>query len=566
MTLLPAIAGLALATGGLGVWFGRKTAPVPAPPYFQRLTFRPGQVYSARLAPDGETILYSAKWGNGPVGLFSTRAHTRGERPLALPDALILAISSREELALLLRPRHFAVGAFEGTLARAPMAGGATREILEGVVAADWSPDGKDLAVVHVVGEQYRLEYPVGQVLYAPDPPVWLSNVRVSPAGDWIAFQEHPVARENGGSVAVVDRQGRKRTLASGFGDLFGLSWSPKGEEVWFAANRTGRMLAQQIQAVSLSGQRRLVAEMLAPFEIFDVSPAGQVLGSTYNGGTEVRARARGASEEVELSAADYAFLSDLSDDGKFVLGTDTGEGGGANFSFYVQGTDGSPPVWLGEGDGQALSPDGRFALAVLTHAQPQRLMVVPVGAGESRALEPGNVVQYQRAVWDHSGRRVVFSGTDGQKVTRLYVQDVAGGPPRAVTRDDVSLGKIGRPVSPDDQRVVAVGPGEIPALYPLAGGEAVAIPGLDVLDVPLCWTPMGVLSWWRAMRTAKTSVPRIERLDVASGKTRPWNRIARAAPSGLMSARILVTPDGEAYAYGYIRAQVDLYLTSELR
>ena len=180
MTLLPAVAGLALAMGGLGAWLGRKTAPVPAPPYFQRLTFRPGQVYSARLAPDGETILYSAKWGNGSVGLFSTRAHTRGERPLALPDALILAISSREELALLLRPRHFAVGAFEGALARAPMAGGAPREILEGVVDADWSPDGKDLAVVHVVGERYRLEYPVGQVLYALDPPGWLSNLRVS--------------------------------------------------------------------------------------------------------------------------------------------------------------------------------------------------------------------------------------------------------------------------------------------------------------------------------------------------------------------------------------------------
>jgi Tol biopolymer transport system component len=567
MAFLPAIVSLALVAGALGVWFGRKTAPVPAPPYFQRLTFRPGQVYSARFAPDGETILYSAKWGNGRVGLFSTRAHTRGERSLSLPDALILGISSREELALLLRTQHIAIGAFEGTLARAPMAGGATREILERVIAADWSPDGKDLAVIHVVeGERHQLEYPVGQVLYSPDPPVWLSNVRVSPNGDSIAFQEHPVPGDNGGSLALVDRKGRRRTLASGLGDLAGLSWSPKGEEVWFATNRAGRMTAQQIQAISVSGQRRVLAELPANCEVLDVSRTRQVLGSLYNGGTEVRARARGASEEVELPAADYAFLSDLSDDGKFVLGTDTGEGGGPNFSFYVQKTDGSPPVWLGEGDGQTLSPDGRFALAVLAHAQPQRLTMVPVGAGESRILEPGGVVQYQRAVWDHTGRRVVFSGTDGQKVTRLYVQDVAGGAPRAVTRDDVRLGRLGRPVSPDDQGVVAVGPDEIPAIYPLAGGEPLAVPGLGALDVPLCWTPDGRALIVARYEESEDVVPRVEWLEVKTGKTRPWSRLARAAPSGLMSARVLVTPDGESYAYGYLRAQIDLYLSSELR
>src|SRR5436190_21698770 len=109
-----------------------------------------------------------------------------------------------------------------------------------------------------------------------------------------------------------------------------------------------------------------------------------------------------------------------MSDDGKLVLGTDIGENAGPNFRFYVQQTDGSPALWLGEGDGQALSPDGRLALAVLAHTQPQQLIIVPTGAGETRTLEPGVVTQYKRAVWDTTGRRVVFSGIDEENSERV--------------------------------------------------------------------------------------------------------------------------------------------------
>ncbi len=54
-----------------------------------------------------------------------------------------------------------------------------------------------------------------------------------------------------------------------------------------------------------------------------------------------------------ELPAADLSFLADLSDDGTQILGTDTGQGGGPRYAFYLQKTDGSPPVWLGEGTGK---------------------------------------------------------------------------------------------------------------------------------------------------------------------------------------------------------------------
>jgi hypothetical protein len=209
-------------------------APELAAPSYQRLTFRVGMIRTARFAADGETIVYGAIWGRSPLELFTTRATTRGSRPLGLKDTVILAISSREEMALLLRPRQLSFGASEGTLARAPLAGGTPREVIEGVLAADWSPDGKELAVVHVIGDRCRLEYPLGKVLYAPEPPGWISSLRVSRTGERVAFSEHPVADDLRGGVSIVGLSEPRRSLTSGFSSVTDVHWSPSGDEVWF--------------------------------------------------------------------------------------------------------------------------------------------------------------------------------------------------------------------------------------------------------------------------------------------------------------------------------------------
>ena len=156
-----------------------------------------------------------------------------------------------------------------------------------------------------------------------------------------------------------------------------------------------------------------------------------------------------------------------------------------------------------------------------------------------------------------------MIAGIDAKDEERLYVQDLASGPPRPVTGDGVTLHKVGRPVSPDGRRVVALGPDDVPALYALADGEPTPVPGLGANDVPLCWTADG-----RELMVARYAEkpPRVERVDVVSGRTRPWTRFGRSLPSGLWGqSRLLVTPDGESYAYGYARKMSDLYLSSPL-
>jgi tRNA A-37 threonylcarbamoyl transferase component Bud32 len=556
--------GVLLPAAAVGLWAARRPVRPVEPPTFQRLTFRLGDLISARFAPDQETILYSAEWGGRPMEVFSTRSTARGSRPLGIRDARLLSISAKEELALLLHPRIVGLWIHQGTLARAPLAGGSPREVLDDVIDADWSPDGTDLAVIHVADDGHsRIEFPIGRVLYDPEPPTWLSTLRVSTGGHGIVFFEHKVANDNQGDVRLIDARGSVSTLSAGYSALNGLAWAGDAPEVRFTAARTGGS-PQQLYGMTLGGSGRVLVAVGGLLHLVDASRSGRALfrrGTTW---TETHARRKGAPEETELAAADLSSLVDLSDDGQIVLGADAGDGSGPNGSFYVQKTDGSEAVWLGEGDGQALSPDGRFALAVISRTTPQQLLVVPTGAGEAKVLPPGPVVHYQRAAWAPSGREVLFAGAERERAMRLYVQDLAAGLPRAVTPERVELLRAGKPVSPDGRRVVAIGADGVPALYPLAGGDPLSVPGLAETDIPLCWTTDG-----RELIVARyeSSPPRVERVEVATGRTRPWTGLRRSRPSGLLGDyRVLVTPDGAAYAYSYFRSMTDLYLVTGLK
>ncbi len=140
-TALAAAALIALgAAAGIFAVARRLERRAPAPS-FHRQTFRRGFIASARFAPDGQTIVYSAAWDGNPIGMFTTRAGSTQSSPLSLPSADVFSISSSGEMALLL---HRPPG-IPDMLARAALAGGAPREILANVVDADWTPDGKNL-------------------------------------------------------------------------------------------------------------------------------------------------------------------------------------------------------------------------------------------------------------------------------------------------------------------------------------------------------------------------------------------------------------------------------------
>ncbi|MGZ5382268.1 MAG: protein kinase domain-containing protein, partial [Thermoanaerobaculia bacterium] len=212
---LPAVAAfvVALAAGlfaGRVIWKG-----TPAfPPSFKRLTYGRGPVWSARFAPDGQMIVYAASWdGAQKPQLYSVRAESPESLRLALPSGRVESVSKNGEM-LILNLLQFSAGyARIGTLSQTPLSGSAPRDLLEDVGHADWSPDGGAIAVGRAPQWRYRLEFPAGKVLY--ETTGWISHPRISPKGDAVAFLDHPLFGDDRGSVAIVDRSGKKTTLST---------------------------------------------------------------------------------------------------------------------------------------------------------------------------------------------------------------------------------------------------------------------------------------------------------------------------------------------------------------
>jgi DNA-binding winged helix-turn-helix (wHTH) protein len=71
---------------------------------FQRLSFGRGMIFSARFAPDGQSVVYGAAWDGKPFQLFWTRTGSLESRSLGV-EADILAISPSGEMAISLPVR-----------------------------------------------------------------------------------------------------------------------------------------------------------------------------------------------------------------------------------------------------------------------------------------------------------------------------------------------------------------------------------------------------------------------------------------------------------------------------
>jgi Tol biopolymer transport system component/predicted Ser/Thr protein kinase len=531
---------------------------------FQQLTFRRGTIDSARFAPDGHSIVYGAYWDGQPLQLFSVRPESPESSPLSVPGAEILSISGGGEMALLLDPRPNVGWASAGTLARAPLESGTPRELLEMIQEADWNPEGSALAVVRAeTGGGSRLEYPAGKVLYQTDG--WLSHPRFSPQGDAIAFAEHPVKGDDRGHVSLVDLQGNKRDLTGEYpGGAQGIAWTPVGDEVWYTASESGTNF--ELRAVSRrGGPSRLLLRVPGRLTLQDISRHGRVLltGDTIH--PSVMIQRADSDRERDVAWLDLSDARDLSPDGTWVLLTEAGVGSRTEGA-YLRKTDGSPAVRIGDGFGYGLSPDGKWALSVVMD-QPQKLFLLPTGAGEPRVLPRGKFAAYAgvTATWFADSRRFVLSSRQGLQ-RQLYIQDIQGGEPRAISGSEGLTSFVGRSLSPDQKYMAAINTNDRKIrIVPIEGGSPRLVPGVDPDEQPAGWTADGrSLYIYRPNTEAPTKVYLV---DVASGQRKLWKQIMPADPAGTYGIDgLVVNQDGKSYAYNLWRVLSDLYVVDGLK
>jgi eukaryotic-like serine/threonine-protein kinase len=545
---LMGVAGLALYSKGekAGLRSAAKTT-------FRQMSFRPQAIFQAGFMPDGETIVYSAALEGNVPELFVIRPEYPEPRPLGLPRTHLLSISSKGELAVLTNARSVAQRLFTGTLARVSLGGTAPREILEDVRQADWSPDGSELAILRTAEGKDRLEFPIGKVLY--ETAGYLSDLRVSPRGDKIALFEHPRQWDDSGSVIVVDLEGKRTVLSGDYWGEEGLSWSQAGDEVLFTASTAGN--AQTLYGVDLSGRRRVALRSAGGLTMHDVSRTGHWLVTRDDIRAEISVLAPGANAERDLSWLDNSVQPFLSRDGSILLFDDESAAGGPNTEVCLRKTDGGPVVRLGEGSPWGLSPDGKWALAIVS--TPPQLVIYPTGPGEVRRLPRGDVA-YQTAGWFPDGKSVLVCGYELGKASRCYAQDLSGGLPRPVTPEATTNGTV----SPDGRQILYSKPGGTWLIQPVGGGTAQAVPGLTADDQVIRWSADGQSVY--VYRPA--NVPfRLERLDLASGRRILIREVAPADRTGVIRALgAALTDDTKSYAYSYERMTSQLFVVEGAR
>jgi len=529
---------------------------VPPPPLYHRLTFQRGAIWGARFTPDGGTIVYGAAWDGGVSRLYSLRADNLLSSPLDLPNAFLLSLSSQSELALARDPIQATTLQIVGTLARAQLSGGAPRDVESGVSFADWSPDGKGLAVVRDVGGRADLFYPDDHLVYASTG--WVSHPRFSPDGKWIAFLDHPNAGDDG-SVMVISVDGRtKRTLAPGFSTVQGLAWRPDGREIWFTGTPEGA--ARYLSAVTLTGKSRIVQRVPGQLSLHDIARDGRVLLGEDELRGNAFALAPGESRDRELSALDDTGATGLTPDGKLLLSSETGEGGGDSGFVYIRRTDGSAPILLGPGVSGGLSFDGAWAAACSVDGA--KLMLYPTGAGKPRLVET-SIGRMIRPNFVGSSLNVVVRGSEKGHGPRLFIVDTNTGAARPISDEGIPFTSV-LPSSPDGTRILGRGLDDRPTIYSISGGKPVTVPNSERRESGAGWSADGQ-SVYVYRREGGSSV--VSRIDLAGGKRELWKTITAPDSAGITGvAPVMVVQDGKSYAYGVVRILSTLYLADGLR
>ncbi len=538
------LAGILLGLG-LRISYERRYSPPPEPPSYRRLTFRRGDVTSAKFAP-GDTVVYSAEWDGAPSTLFSAQPGNREAQALALPSARVLAIAPSGEMAILLG------GEDVGTLARVPFGGGAPREVLEGVSGADWGPDGESLAVVRAVGGKFRLEYPIGTVLYETErrPPMM---PRVSADGKLVAFFDFDV--EVGDyALCVIGANHPRQVLSRGWRAIGALNWSSDNHEVWFSGGQPGGDPA--LYAVTLSGTQRLVSQTGGMIVMQDVARDGRVLLTTVNSRLGIHYLPPNGAPQRDLAWLDSSLMYDLSNDAQSLVFVELSSGQGRNSAIYMRKTDGSPAVQLGSGNRPSLSPDGKWVACIHHEGGSSSLMLLPTGPGESRFPKIDDM-HFDGVEWFPDNKHILFTGNETGHATRTWMYDLETNKSTPLTPE----GTRGTRVSPDGKWFITVDPHKL-LLSPVGGGDSRTVTDLQGESV-VRWSGDGRYIFLQQREPASI---KISRLEVATRRKEPWLVVKVPEPGAQFFGPLALSADGKACATTFQRDLANLFLVRGLK
>ena len=527
----------------------------PEQVHTRQITFQRGQTGPARFAADN-SIVYAAQWESGPRALYITGTLSPESRMLGFTGLNLASISKMGELALF---KPAGTGNIRGQeLFLAPMNGGGPVRFDDNITGADWSADGRTLAVVRAVDGANQLEAPPRTVLYRT--PGWIGDVRWEPNGQRIAFIEHPLRHDDGGAVKLFDRNS-VRALTPEWASARGLSWNPPEHEIWFTAASEGSH--HSLWAVSPRGGLRQVAQYPGSFVLRDIAPNGTLLLNRETRRLEMGGLLAGDERERALSWLDWSRVQSISADAKLVLFDESGEAVGLHPVAYLYDRDSNRTEKIGEGGAMGISPDGRSVL-LLDSENRKRLRLAPVGGGAAVPV-PETSLTYQWARFLPNNTEALALAEDPAVALGLYRIHLRKSvePLRIVS----SMMIRNLAVSPDGDRVAVLTPAGQVLLYSTSASNQSVDPQLPPGLAPLKWSADGGSLFVQDLREPSGAPSSVYRFDLTTKALRPWKTIAPCDPIGVNSVTgIVIAADEKHYVYSYRRILSELFTVQGLR
>ena len=561
---LPAAAAAVVAALAIGWLAAKRLGPRGGAENanFRQLTFRRGFVGSARFAPDGQSVVFSAQWDGQPAEVFLKRPDSPDALSLQIPPAEVLAVSLSGQAAISLDCKQVHNGACAGTLAIVPLSGGAPRPVQDAVQWADWAPDGSAMATIRDAGGKAKLEYPPGKVLY--ETAGHLSWPRFSPDGKTIAFFDHPFPIDDRGAVAVIDLSGHRRKISKDYESVQGLAWSADGREIWYTAAESG--VGRSLYAITPSGAERILSKVPGTLTLRDVSKSGLALLTHDNVRKGIMGLGPGQTKERELSWLEWSLPYDLS-----------------------RGRHDASLQRAGAGDRRQLcrlhSKDGRLA------GRPTRRRDSPEAlprrqVGDRKSAEAGRAADAPP-----DGDRPTPRPADGKSRPVRQRRLASRQPPLRFRRQRArqhetrfspghrrgrAAGRHERHrdsrVRPFRRRKVALHPRRRQASRSRTrstGGRPCPRSRTSISRVSADLQPFGGSGDGRFVffRDQGKIPVSLFRVDIATGKKELMRELSPGDPAGLQGiGQIHLSADGRYYAYGYTRALSDLYAVDGLK
>jgi Tol biopolymer transport system component len=160
---------------------------------------------------------------------------------------------------------------------------------------------------------------------------------------------------------------------------------------------------------------------------------------------------------------------------------------------------------------------------------------------------------------WFPDGQRILFEGNDPSRPVRTFIQDLSGGKPLPLTPEGVVAGHV----SPDQKYATVVAGGKL-SLLPIRGGDTKLIANLEPGESVIQWSSDSRFLFLRKLDGPASLT--INRLDVLTGHRELWKELKSPDSVGVQIGQVVMTPDGNSYAYSFQRDISTLYLAQGLK